>query len=60
MEDRVREGAIPSLDAEEVRVETSRIESLRIDYQAKAEIAMLALKEAVGMQPRRACISREI
>jgi cobalt-zinc-cadmium efflux system outer membrane protein len=50
-EDRVREGAIPSLDAEEVRVETSRIESLRIDYQAKAEIAMLALKEAAGMQP---------
>jgi len=51
MEDRVREGAVPPLDAEEVRVETSRIESLRIDYQAKAEIAMLALKEAVGMQP---------
>jgi len=51
MEDRVREGAIPSLDAEEVRVETNRIESLRIDYQAKAEISMLALKEAVGMQP---------
>src|SRR6266436_6223024 len=51
MEDRVHEGAVPSLDAEEVRVETSRIESLRIDYQAKAEIAMLALKEAVGMQP---------
>jgi len=24
---------------------------MRIDYQAKAEIAMLALKEAVGMQP---------
>lgn len=51
MEDRVREGAIPSLDAEEVRVETNRIESLRIDYQAKAEISMLTLKEAVGMQP---------
>ena len=51
MEDRVREGAIPSLDAEEVRVETNRIESLRIDYQAKGEISMLALKEAVGMQP---------
>ena len=50
MEDRVREGAIPSLDAEEVRVETNRIDSLRIDYQAKAEIAMLALKETVGMQ----------
>lgn len=51
MVDRVREGAIPSLDAEEVRVETNRIDSLRIDYQAKAEISMLALKEAVGMQP---------
>src|SRR5712664_375908 len=51
MEDRVREGAIPSLDAEEVRVETNRIESLRINYQAKVEISMLALKEAVGMQP---------
>ena len=51
MEDRVREGAIPSLDAEEVRVETNRIESLRIDYQAKAEISMLALKETAGMQP---------
>jgi len=51
MEDRVREGAVPSFDAEEVRVETSRIESLRIDYQARAEIATLALKEAVGMQP---------
>jgi cobalt-zinc-cadmium efflux system outer membrane protein len=51
MEDRVREGAVPSLDAEEVRVETSRIVSMRIDYQARAEIAMLALKEAVGMQP---------
>jgi cobalt-zinc-cadmium efflux system outer membrane protein len=51
MEDRVHQGAIPSLDGEEVRVEVNRIESLRIDYQAKAEIAMLALKEAAGMQP---------
>jgi len=50
-EDRVREGAIPVLDADEVRVEVNRIESLRIDYQAKAEIAMLALKEAAGFQP---------
>jgi cobalt-zinc-cadmium efflux system outer membrane protein len=51
MEDRVREGAIPVLDADEVRVEVNRIESLRIDYQAKAEIAILALKEAAGLQP---------
>jgi outer membrane protein, heavy metal efflux system len=51
MEDRVREGAVPALDADEVRVEANRIESLRIDYQAKAEITMLALKEAAGMPP---------
>jgi len=51
MEDRVREGAVPVLDADEVRVEVNRIESLRIDYKAKAEIAILSLKEAVGMQP---------
>jgi outer membrane protein, heavy metal efflux system len=51
MDDRVRQGAIPSLDAEEVRVEVNRIESLRIDYHAKAEITLLALKETAGMQP---------
>jgi outer membrane protein, heavy metal efflux system len=50
MQDRVREGAVPLLDADEVRVEVNRIESVRIDYQAKAEIALLTLKEAVGMQ----------
>jgi cobalt-zinc-cadmium efflux system outer membrane protein len=52
MQDRVREGAVPVLDADEVRVEVNRIESVRIDYQAKAEIALLTLKEAVGMQPQ--------
>jgi outer membrane protein, heavy metal efflux system len=51
MEDRVREGAVPALDADEVRVEANRIESLRIDHQAKAEMALLILKEAVGMTP---------
>ncbi len=51
MEDRVREGATPSLDADETRVEVNRIETLRIDYQAKAEVAMLALKETVGIDP---------
>jgi cobalt-zinc-cadmium efflux system outer membrane protein len=53
MDDRVREGATPSLDADETRVEVNRIESLRIDYQAKAEIALLALKEAVGIGPEQ-------
>ncbi len=51
MEDRVREGAAASLDAEEVRVEANRIDALRIDFQAKAEVALLVLKEAVGIQP---------
>jgi cobalt-zinc-cadmium efflux system outer membrane protein len=51
MEERVREGAVASLDAEEVRVEVNRMDALRIDYQAKTEIALLALKEAVGIQP---------
>jgi cobalt-zinc-cadmium efflux system outer membrane protein len=51
MDDRVREGATPSLDADETRVEVNRIETMRIDYQAKAEVALLALKEAVGIDP---------
>ncbi|HET8923657.1 MAG TPA: TolC family protein [Candidatus Acidoferrum sp.] len=51
MEDRVCEGSAPSLDADETRVEVHRIETLRIDYQAKTEVALLALKETVGVDP---------
>ena len=51
MEARVREGATPPLDADETRVEVNRIETMRIDYQAKAEVALLALKETVGIDP---------
>ena len=51
MEDRAREGAVPALDADEIRVEANRVETLRIDYQAKAEVAVLALKETVGADP---------
>jgi cobalt-zinc-cadmium efflux system outer membrane protein len=51
MDDRVREGATPMLDADETRVEVNRIETMRIDYQVKAEVALLALKEAVGIDP---------
>jgi outer membrane protein, heavy metal efflux system len=54
MEDRTREGATPSLNADETRVEVNRIETLRIDYQAKAEVALLALKEIVGVDPDEA------
>ena len=35
MEDRVREGATPALDADETRVEVNRIETMRVAYQAK-------------------------
>jgi cobalt-zinc-cadmium efflux system outer membrane protein len=51
MEDRVHQGATPPLDADETRVEVNRIETVRIDYQARAEVALLALKEAVGINP---------
>jgi cobalt-zinc-cadmium efflux system outer membrane protein len=51
MEDRAREGAAPPLDADETRVEINRIETLRIDYQSKAEVALLALEETVGVDP---------
>src|SRR6266404_4678098 len=51
MQDRVREGATASLDADEVRVEVGRIDALRIDYQTRAEVALLRLKEVVGIQP---------
>ncbi len=50
--DRVTEGAAAPLDADEVRVEVNRIDALRIDYQAKAEIALLRLKESAGVQPQ--------
>src|SRR5215468_2320616 len=49
MEDRVNQGATPPLDADETRVEVNRIETMRVGYQAKVEVALLALKEAVGM-----------
>src|SRR5258708_15140763 len=51
IEARVREGSTAPLDADEVRVEVGRIDALRIDYQTKAEIALLRLKEVVGIQP---------
>jgi outer membrane protein, heavy metal efflux system len=46
LEDRVHQGSTPPLDADETRVEVNRIETLRVDYQSKVEVALLALKEA--------------
>ncbi len=51
MEDRVHQGATPPLDADETRVEVNRIVTMRIDDQTKAEIALLSLKKAVGIDP---------
>ncbi len=51
MDERVRAGATPSLDADETRVEVNRIESLRVDDQAKAEVTVLALMQAAGIEP---------
>ncbi len=51
MQARVREGSTPPLDADEVRVEVGRIDALRIDYQTRAEVALLRLKDVVGIQP---------
>lgn len=51
LEDRVHQGSTPPLDADETRVEVNRIETLRVDYQSKVEVALLALKEAAGMDP---------
>ena len=42
MEERVRQGATPPLDADETRVEVNRIETMRIHYQAKVEVALLS------------------
>lgn len=54
MQDRVREGATPPLEADETSVEVHRIESQRIESQSKAEVALLSLKETVGMEPEAA------
>jgi len=48
---RVSEGATAPHDADEVQVEVNRIGVLRVENQAKAEVALLRLKESVGMQP---------
>src|SRR5258707_1806570 len=51
MQDRVREGSTPPLDADEVRVEVGRIDALRIDFQTRAEAAFPIFKESFGIQP---------
>ena len=51
LETRVRDGASAPLDADQVRVEVGRIETLAYEYSGKTELAVLALKQAVGLLP---------
>ena len=51
MENRMHQGSTPPLDADETCVEVNRIETMRIDDEAKVEIALLALKQAAGIDP---------
>ncbi len=48
---RVSEGATAPHDADEVQVEVNRIGVLHLENLTKAEVALLRLKESVGMQP---------
>jgi outer membrane protein, heavy metal efflux system len=48
---RADKGAVPSLDANLLRVEVNRIDTLRLDLEAKLGIGVLELKSMVGMKP---------
>jgi cobalt-zinc-cadmium efflux system outer membrane protein len=48
---RADQGAIPPLDANLLRVEVNRIDALRVDLDSKLGVALLELKNLVGMKP---------
>ena len=48
---RADKGAVPSLDADLLRVEVNRIDTLRLDLETKLGIGVLELKSLVGMKP---------
>lgn len=48
---RADQGAIPSLDANLLRVEVNRIDALRSDLEGKLGVGVLELKNLVGMKP---------
>jgi outer membrane protein, heavy metal efflux system len=48
---RADQGAIPPLDANLLRVEVNRIDSLRVDLESRLAIAILELKTLTGMSP---------
>jgi len=51
METRVEKGATAPLDANLLRVEVNRIDSLRADFEAKLGVNILELKSLAGLQP---------
>jgi cobalt-zinc-cadmium efflux system outer membrane protein len=48
---RANQGAIPTLDAKLLRVEVNRIDSQRVDLETKMALALLDLKNLIGMRP---------
>ena len=48
---RADQGAVPPLDANLLRVEVNRIESLRVDLESRLGLALLDLKTLAGMKP---------
>lgn len=48
---RADQGAAPPLDANLLRVEVNRIDSLRVDFESKLGVGVLELKSLVGMKP---------
>jgi cobalt-zinc-cadmium efflux system outer membrane protein len=51
MQDRADQGAAPPLDANLLRVEVNRIDSLRVDLESKLGVDVLELKSLVGIKP---------
>lgn len=48
---RADQGAVPALDANLLRVEVNRIDSMRVDLESRLALASLELKALVGMKP---------
>ena len=48
---RAEQGAAAPLDANLLRVEVNRIDSMRVDSESKAETSLLELKSLVGLKP---------
>jgi cobalt-zinc-cadmium efflux system outer membrane protein len=50
---RAGQGAAPPLDADLLRVEVNRIDSMRADFEARLGVSVLELKSLVGLKPEQ-------